>query len=74
MFQDEPITLASTVSWQGHSWLVIDVHRAADGEIETVDLRRTVVVDRTRRHLDEAISKRGVPVYAVTPCGKEETG
>lgn len=54
--------IGTMVKYAGHRWLVVDVHGYP---VRTVDLRRTLVVDPKRRHLDKAESRRGVAIADV---------
>jgi len=47
------------VRWRDDRWQVVDVHGYPT---KTVDLRKTIVIDPARRYLDEAESRRDVPV------------
>lgn len=57
------IVIGSYVMYQGHKWMVTDTRGYPP---KTLDLRRTIVVDARRRHLDEAETRRDVPVHAVS--------
>lgn len=60
---DWPLKIGTSVQYRGETWLITDTHWSPQGVISSVDLRKTVVVDPERRHLDEAILKNRVPVH-----------
>lgn len=59
---DWPLKIGTSVQYRGETWLITDTHWSPQDAVSRVDLRKTAVVDPERRHLDEAVLKRGVPV------------
>lgn len=51
-----------SVIYGNAKWLVVDVHGYPE---QSLDLRRTIIVDPARRHLDEAECRRGVPALQI---------
>lgn len=55
--------------YRGQKWLVTDIRRSVfTGEVMTVDLRLTVIVNPKKRFKDEAVCVRNVPVSSISEC------
>lgn len=54
--------------WNNYKWLVLSSNRTA------VDSYRTVVTNPKKRHLDEAVTKRNVPIDELEPVTSKVAG
>lgn len=63
---DDPYLVGTYVIWKGEKWMIDDKFGYPT---KTLRLRKTLIVNPKKRHLDEAMFKNNVPVEDVQPLG-----